>query len=455
MYYGQFNDSYPPQTDGVAQTMRNYAVWLNKMPDTKCCVVTPQHIKADDKEAFPVIRFISMPLLLVKEYNLGLPEIAFRTTVKLGSLPLNLVHAHCPFASGTLALMTARKKNIPLVATFHTKFADDFAQRLKMENAGKIAARYTATYFSQADEVWAVNSSSARTLAQYGYRGAVTVMPNGCDFAPMERTPAIRKLVLDHFQLPDKPLLLFVGRVVEQKNIGFLLKSFSQIKGVDCNLLLVGDGESFPHYHKMVAELGITNRVKFAGVIRDRSMLRNIYASADIFTLPSVYDNAPLVVREAASCGCPSALIAGSDAAEGVVDGKNGFTAALDTAAYAKALENALKNPDLIRSTGEDARKTVYVSWESVVHRAAGEYQRIISTYNEAQAIAQGRRRYYSIPVTIAQEIFNKQAVRVRFTTKRVNRIAKLKTLDIQKKTIVKIKDMRAAFLERLRRRDL
>jgi hypothetical protein len=141
MYYAQFNDSYPPQTDGVAQTMRNYAVWLNKMQDTTCCVVTPQHRLADDRELFPVIRFISVPLPLAKEYNLGLPEIAFRTTVRLDSLPLDLVHAHCPFASGTLALMTARKKNIPMVATFHTKFADDFAQRLKMENAGKIAAK--------------------------------------------------------------------------------------------------------------------------------------------------------------------------------------------------------------------------------------------------------------------------------------------------------------------------
>ena len=455
MYYGQFNDSYPPQTDGVAQTMLNYAVWLNRMPDTQCCVVTPQHTLADDKYDFPVIRFISLPLPTVKEYTLGLPEIAFRTTIKLDSLPLKLVHAHCPFASGTLALMTARKKNIPMVATFHTKFADDFAQRLRMENAGKIAAKYTATFFSQADEVWAVNSSSARTLADYGYRGAVTVMPNGCDFAPMERTPEIRQKVLQHFSMDNKPLLLFVGRVVEQKNIGFLLKSFSQIKEVDCNLLLVGDGESFPHYRKVAAELGIANRVKFAGIVRDRDLLRNIYASADIFVLPSVYDNAPLVVREAASCGCPSALIAGSDAAEGIIDGENGFTAALDTVAYARMLENVLKNPDKIKAAGEEARRTVYMSWESVVHRAAGEYKRIISTYNDKQTNALCKRRYYSIPVTIAQELFDKQAMRVKFTTKRVNRLAKHRLSVMQKATIKRIKEMRTSLLENIRKRGL
>ena len=62
------------------------------------------------KEDFPVIRFISMPLFIVKEYSLGLPEIAFRTSQKLDPLPLDIVHAHCPFASGTLALKTAYRK---------------------------------------------------------------------------------------------------------------------------------------------------------------------------------------------------------------------------------------------------------------------------------------------------------------------------------------------------------
>ena len=220
MYYAQFNDSFPPVTDGVAQAMLNYALWLNRKHAT-CCAVTPQHPMADDHEEFQVIRFASMPMLIEKEYMLGLPEIAFKSAHILESLPLNLVHAHCPFASGTLAMMTARKKNIPLVATFHSKYADDFTQRLKTENAGKLAAWYTARFYSEADEVWAVNNSTARTLQEYGYRGPVTVMPNGCDFEPMERTGENRRKILSRFALEDKPLLLFVGRLVEQKNVGF------------------------------------------------------------------------------------------------------------------------------------------------------------------------------------------------------------------------------------------
>src|SRR5664280_1230057 len=136
MHYAEFNDSYPPQIDGVAQTVRNYALWLNRK-HAECCVVTPHFSKAHDSKEFPVLRFSSVPTFFAKDYNLGLPDIAFKTFHRLETMPLDLVHSHCPFASGTLALMIARKKDIPLVATFHSKYADDFAQRLKTENAGK------------------------------------------------------------------------------------------------------------------------------------------------------------------------------------------------------------------------------------------------------------------------------------------------------------------------------
>jgi 1,2-diacylglycerol 3-alpha-glucosyltransferase len=455
MNYAEFNDSYPPLTDGVAQTMRNYTLWLNRKPNTTCCAVTPQHPQADDHEEFPVYRFASMPLFLVKDYQLGLPEIAFKTYHKLDTLPLDLVHTHCPFASGTLALMIARKKNIPLVATFHSKFADDFAQRMKMENAGKIAAMYTAKFFAQADEVWAVNKSTGKTLEEYGYRGPITVMPNGCDFAPRIRTAENRRKVLDHFGLSDKPLLLFVGRIVEQKNIAFLLKSLCELKKTaEFNMLLVGDGESMPAYRKQVVELGIADRVKFAGTVQDREFLRDIYAAADLFVLPSIYDNAPLVVREAASCGCASALIEGSNSAEGIINGVNGFTSILDTSAYAAMLGGVLANPGLLIASGESARETVYISWEKIVDKASTEYQRIITEYNGKKAAAK-RRRYYSVPTIIAKDIIDRQTVRIKFTAKNVNRQSRHRSNELTQKNVKRLKELRSRLLETKRRRDL
>ena len=156
---------------------------------------------------------------------------------------------------------------------------------------------------------------------------------------------------------------------------------------------------------------------------------------SDIFVLPSVYDNAPLTMREAASCGCPSALIEGSNSADGITDGVNGFTSNLDTAAYAAMLEKVLANPGLMRSVGENARETVYISWEKVVDRVAVEYKRIIATHKEKKVPGEKRRRYYSIPVAFAQELLNKQAVRIKFTTQHLDRQARQRSTQARLRT--------------------
>ena len=68
----------------------------------------------------------------------------------------------------------------------------------------------------------------------------------------------------------------------------FLLKSLERLKETrEFNLLLVGDGEGAPAYQKQAIEMGLGPRVKFAGAIRDRELLRQVYAAADIFVLPS------------------------------------------------------------------------------------------------------------------------------------------------------------------------
>ena len=241
------------------------------------------------------------------------------------------------------------------------------------------------------------------------------------------------------------PLLLFVGRVVEQKNIGFLLESLALIRGeARFHLLIVGDGEGMPHFRKKVTELGLQHEVRFAGAVRDRVLLQNIYAAADLFTFPSVYDTDGLVKREAASCGCPSALIEGSNAAEGIVDGFDGFTTPLDRNAYAALLLNCIRNPELLVRVGLQSRDSVYVSWETVVDRAYEEYKNIIANYDQKKAYAQGKR-HYSVPLAVAYEIYSKQAVRVKFTTRAINREARHRTVVIQKAAIHNIRRLREA----------
>ncbi len=95
--------------------------------------------------------------------------------------------------------------------------------------------------------MWSVNEATAETLRSYGYKGEIEVMPNGVDMATSAPEPELQARVRAQLQLsPDKPLLLFVGQQVNQKNIPMLLEALAIIKrkGVDFQMLSVGEVRS-------------------------------------------------------------------------------------------------------------------------------------------------------------------------------------------------------------------
>jgi hypothetical protein len=83
----------------------------------------------DDKPN--VLRYKSIPLPKRKPYRLGVPQFDFSFLKMINKIPFDLVHAHCPFSSGKLALNLSKKLNIPSIITFHSKFYDDFINIVK------------------------------------------------------------------------------------------------------------------------------------------------------------------------------------------------------------------------------------------------------------------------------------------------------------------------------------
>ena len=64
-----------------------------------------------------------------------------------------------------------------------------------MELPGELVAKYVASYYNRCDYVWTLNHGTARTLEEYGYKGDITIMPNGCDMPVTYRDEAIRQRV--------------------------------------------------------------------------------------------------------------------------------------------------------------------------------------------------------------------------------------------------------------------
>ena len=123
-----------------------------------------------------------------------------------------------------------------------------------------------------------------------------------------------------------------------------------------------------------VTELGLDDVVIFTGKISDRALLFGVYKLASLFFFPSLYDNAPIVLREAALAGVPALLTAGSSSAEIVTDGVNGYTEENDPGLMSKKILSILSSGELSR-VAENARATIPVLWSEIVKTVIGEYR--------------------------------------------------------------------------------
>ena len=241
-------------------------------------------------------------------------------------------------------------------------------------------------FYRNVDSVWACSNGTADTLRSYGYGGEIFVMDNGTSFKAPDNPDELRKRAAETFGIPsDKKILLFVGQQIWHKNIKLILDTFKMLcdHSDDYLLLIVGKGYNEHAIHKYADSLHLPDgTLRFYGRISDRDLLSGIYLNTDLFFFPSVYDNSPLVVREAASLGVPSLLTEGSNAAEAVRNNETGFTAAENKVAMYREILRIFASDGLLEKVGEGARKYVAKPWEEIVPLVQEKYAEIIEKYN-------------------------------------------------------------------------
>ncbi len=203
--------------DGVSLTVRNYAQLLNRtMGDTY--MITPSYPGYVDTEEFPVLRYTSAPIPGRYPYRMGLPRFDFELHRRLRDIPFDLLHCHSPFSAGRYALRLARRKNIPVIATFHSKYKDDFSRAIRYPVIVEMMIRHVVNFYSEVDEVWIPQPAVEKTLREYGYKGRVVVMENGTDFTAGEDPEMLRKNARNKLGLAEnKPVFLFVGQLILEK----------------------------------------------------------------------------------------------------------------------------------------------------------------------------------------------------------------------------------------------
>lgn len=383
--FGIFNDNFPPILDGVALTAQNYAYWLHEKGH-EVSVITPYAPDSEqviDAAPYPIYRFPSVPIPFRAPYRYGMPYMSPAFMHRFRRMEFELVHAHCPFITGDLAYSAAQRQHIPLVATFHSKYRQDFEHNVHNKAIVDAMVRMIVRFFNKADEVWIPLPAVEETLREYGYKGHVEVVENGNDFyTPEAQIKSMRNEMREELGLlPEEAMLLFVGQHIWEKNIALILDSLALIKDKPFHLFMVGTGYAVRDIRNKISELGIQHRVTLLGNIHDRERLKRINAAADLFLFPSLYDTCGLVVREAAAMHTPSLMLDISTAATAVTDGVDGFLASGSPEEYARRITYLMTHPQEVSRVGLKASKTIARSWESVIEEVALRYRDIQASY--------------------------------------------------------------------------
>jgi glycosyltransferase involved in cell wall biosynthesis len=375
---GLFNDSFPPIMDGVALSVQNSAYSLYKK-NQPVCVITPKSPNYVINEPYPVYRYSSIPFISHQPYRIGIKEVDISFQNTIDKIPLSLVHAHCPFTSGQIALQIAKKRNIPFVATFHSKYRDDFERTFHNKSIAKYLTNKIVDFYEKADEVWIPQAMIEDTIREYGYKGKLYVIENGNDFAGISEIAKLRIEAREMFQIaPNENVFLFVGQHIWEKNTKMIIEALAKIKDTPFKMFFIGTGYAEDEMKQLITDFEITDKVKFVGIVLDRELLKRYYAAADLFLFPSIYDNAPLVVREASALQTPAVLVKDSTASEVITDNFNGFLIENTASSLAEKIRELTANPLLIREAGTNASKTIGRSWEHVTELMLERYNNLM-----------------------------------------------------------------------------
>ena len=376
--YGLFNDSFPPIIDGVTLTVENYAKWLSVRGRTPCIVTpwNPENVTCD----FDVMRYVSLPIQNRHPYRYGYPKLDPFIWKRLKSTDFRILHSHCPFSSGRLAVYVKKHQKVPLIGTFHSKYKSDLEHSFKrMPFCVPIIMKRILNFFNACDEVWIPQAQVEETVRKYGYKGSLTVVENGNDFASRingevndYKNEAKSRLGFN----PKDFNLLFVGQHIWEKGLGIIIETLERLKNEErIKINFIGDGYAGIELEKIIRQKKLEDKVTFRGLITDRDLLSDFYAASDLFFFPSMYDNAPLVVREAAAMATPSMLLKDSTASEVINDNFNGFIVKKDISEISNVIKTLINDRDIIRKVGLNARNTLVRSWEDVVGEVIDRYE--------------------------------------------------------------------------------
>lgn len=290
------------------------------------------------------------------------PRTVLRLRAQMRDFSPAVVHTHLPVLEYVLPAARLYGRRVRIIHTVHNLAREETRHRV-LRAVNRRAFSHGVVPVALNEEV---RSSICREYALPA--SAVPVVGNGID--------------LDAFRGPQRRgprgagvRLLCVARLAPAKNHALLLRTVARLResGRDVSLTLVGDGPLRGALEERARELGISQRVRFAGRRTDTPAF---YRDCDLFVLLSDYEGMPMSIIEAMASGLPVVATRAGGVAELVDDGVNGALVEADAAAAAEAIAAICDDPALYARLSDGAvRTSSHYSAEAMMEKYVDLYR--------------------------------------------------------------------------------
>jgi 1,2-diacylglycerol 3-alpha-glucosyltransferase len=372
-----FADSYKPYLSGVTNSTETLVNELRRLGH-RVYIFAPNYPGYKDTDP-DIFRFPSIAGGYPK-FRLAVPFVKEVPAV-------DLVHSHSPFQAGLLAQYVARRRKIPFVYSFHTLFTRyvHFARFIPpaLAKAGLVA--YLKAFCRGADTIIAPSALAKRVLRAWGVKQPVEIIPSGVELQKYSADPSkTRQELREKFGLrPTDKVLLYAGRLSEEKNLPFLMKAFARVSGHGSRVVfaLVGGG---PLEEGLKAQSSKNKNIIVTGEVAYPEVL-NYYLLGDLFVFASLTETQGLVLAEAKAAGLPVVALFAGGLTGTVRSGVDGYLVRRDLGPFVEHVERLLNDNALRARMSLAAREDARARFSSAVVA-----KRVETVYNSL--IQQGRK---------------------------------------------------------------
>lgn len=391
-----FTDAYLPSKTGVVTVVNELYEGL-KAKGHHVIIITVDNPDAEADESNPDIYRVPSAKMGwgMKDQFFGFPFLK-KVSKIIKQNEIDIIHCHTEFSMGINAVHESKKCHVPLIATTHTMWEDYYkfyipgGEHISPDTIRALIRKF----YSHMNSLINVSAKAHDYFKQDNICPDIpsAIIPNSINpkqYCSKTSSPEeIAELRSSLGIKEDEQMLLFVGRVVEEKRVFELVDILDNVftQTEKAKAVIVGDGPALKYMKKLVSVSQHPDRFVFTGFI-DNSLVHRYYESAALFVSPSLSEMHSMTILEALTSGLPVVVRKDTSYNDTVIDGFNGYQSESDEK-MSEAIVNMLKDQKLLKLYGKNSKeRSVDFLPETFVNRHIAYYQAVLNAWKTRKPV--------------------------------------------------------------------